>query len=193
MRGEYNGNRFFPTMTSELPPRTRRIRRKTPGDGGGRGTTSACAENTHRVLLATQTLRNYLRVRGEYTCGNSINNDGGELPPRARRILTGREFGVDYFGTTSACAENTQDYKCSLPALGNYLRVRGEYKLDELGRSNHPGTTSACAENTNGKAIFPQLKGNYLRVRGEYSSSICANSLSLELPPRARRIRQCHL
>ena len=50
------------------------------------------------------------------------------------------------------------------------------------------GTTSACAENT--QYISEHLHGtrNYLRVRGEYSILVPADTNSLELPPRARRI-----
>ena len=50
-------------------------------------------------------------------------------------------------------------------------------------------TTSACAENTSiwiGKA---GKSGNYLRVRGEYLSWKHTNWATMELPPRARRIR----
>ena len=52
------------------------------------------------------------------------------------------------------------------------------------------GTTSACAENTT--TDFPQFAHNvnYLRVRGEYLP-LCGNpTTTLELPPRARRIRR---
>ncbi len=54
------------------------------------------------------------------------------------------------------------------------------------------GTTSACAENTLG--IFAPHKPlwNYLRVRGEYTPTNPGAGKSLELPPRARRIR-CRL
>ena len=52
------------------------------------------------------------------------------------------------------------------------------------------GTTSACAENT--PSSLPELKDiwNYLRVRGEYLRWWAFWLLLLELPPRARRIRQ---
>ena len=51
--------------------------------------------------------RNYLRVRGEYCQEHRTQNDLGELPPRARRILGGMAYAINKFGTTSACAENT--------------------------------------------------------------------------------------
>ena len=74
---------------------------------------------------------------------------------------------VDY-GTTSACAENTQRANAASNVAGNYLRVRGEYPQTRLITSSTSelpprarripeacgfagtvdGTTSACAENT---------------------------------------------
>ena len=51
------------------------------------------------------------------------------------------------------------------------------------------GTTSACAENTGGALTAIKSIGNYLRVRGEYANGKDAWVNSLELPPRARRIR----
>ena len=91
-------------------------------------------------------------------------------------------------GTTSACAENT----CRLGQIrswwGNYLRVRGEYRSQQVvpraiwelpPRARRilpvrgqplatPGTTSACAENTIMALTGCFSTRNYLRVRGEY-------------------------
>ena len=92
----------------------------------------------------------------------------GELPPRARRIHTGRGVCIMKGGTTSACAENTSQNALGQNAPRNYLRVRGEYiARDTTGAVNQElpprarrilniadtlteggGTTSACAENT---------------------------------------------
>ena len=75
---------------------------------------------------------------------------------------------MDYYGTTSACAENTHTKFWKTMHHRNYLRVRGEYNwrdatlsiLGELpprarripwdcsGIWSGIGTTSACAENT---------------------------------------------
>ena len=91
-----------------------------------------------------------------------------ELPPRARRILRTNRTSRLILGTTSACAENTVPQKCNLWGRRNYLRVRGEYRIDgsvvhdllelpprarrilaEGGVTGRDlGTTSACAENT---------------------------------------------
>ena len=52
-------------------------------------------------------LRNYLRVRGEYAVGVGNTRGDMELPPRARRIHQLSNQIADMYGTTSACAENT--------------------------------------------------------------------------------------
>ena len=52
------------------------------------------------------------------------------------------------------------------------------------------GTTSACAENTRDDWTGGGTYGNYLRVRGEYGIFGFTKPLAVELPPRARRIRQ---
>ena len=151
---------------------------------------------------------NYLRVRGEYCKIGAICWSHRELPPRARRILCGSVGFVTIFGTTSACAENTHLGKLIEPQRGNYLRVRGEYKLISIGihkdlelpprarripeaeskEDGKVGTTSACAENT--LSILPgcHASGNYLRVRGEYEMFARVANAAPELPPRARRI-----
>ena len=52
------------------------------------------------------------------------------------------------------------------------------------------GTTSACAENTRKPHRLEFPAWNYLRVRGEYNWPVSSVGLSVELPPRARRIRK---
>ena len=115
---------------------------------------------------------------------------------------------VAQYGTTSACAENTDCLELTIRGDGNYLRVRGEYlsssimgcPLPELPprarRIRHlegatgqiTGTTSACAENTFRRAPGGIGRWNYLRVRGEYISCRIRLLIFMELPPRARRI-----
>ena len=51
------------------------------------------------------------------------------------------------------------------------------------------GTTSAYAENTGEKIDDPEDNRNYLRVRGEYRKKNLRRMLTMELPPRTRRIR----
>ena len=112
------------------------------------------------------------------------------------------------FGTTSACAENTRGSVPTLRENGNYLRVRGEYyapegptvfieelpprarRIPEVAADPRSlvGTTSACAENTSGGGVEPAGYRNYLRVRGEYFPLPYRIRLTMELPPRARRI-----
>ena len=152
------------------------------------GTTSACAENTTDDTETINMHGNYLRVRGEYATPSSPAKFTVELPPRARRIHLAAYLMNKSHGTTSACAENTDEWFNKENILRNYLRVRGEYQtalrktqnLYELpprarrirpaggGRRRDHGTTSACAENTAGGGAGPRLPGNYLRVRGEY-------------------------
>ena len=192
----------------ELPPRARRILFVNPIIDYCSGTTSACAENTTGGPGRTKFGRNYLRVRGEYPVP-LINCDPiAELPPRARRIPPGRINEAVIGGTTSACAENTRTQLCRSMRLGNYLRVRGEYRYMLVSPQDFrelpprarrirgwlpitnqiTGTTSACAENTLTRDDHASEAWNYLRVRGEYHYPIRNGEIVEELPPRARRI-----
>ena len=148
VRGEYMRRISRPVSTEELPPRARRI----PGRGivlpPSLGTTSACAENTPHLLFELVFDWNYLRVRGEYAIRESERLTRLELPPRARRILSGTSPVCSQCGTTSACAENTTYWHQIVDEARNYLRVRGEYWPPPASGPDLPGTTSACAENT---------------------------------------------
>ena len=152
-------------------------------------------------------------MRGEYQGKQQDHRWVEELPPRARRIPAWLLFGAPRCGTTSACAENTLETSVLLNLVGNYLRVRGEYKVppneympwSELpprarripwGSTDvnaRPGTTSACAENTPLLRLPAPPSWNYLRVRGEYKARYYAWPSYWELPPRARRIRRHNL
>ncbi|SPW24157.1 Uncharacterised protein [Corynebacterium matruchotii] len=161
-----------PKQQLELPPRARRIRGLLHQAKTAVGTTSACAENTLSGFWRFHEPWNYLRVRGEYDEEHVRDLMNKELPPRARRILTG-DLNLRYhIGTTSACAENTSDSTPTSKWKRNYLRVRGEYsagvrgsagrlelpprarriRLRGRGCSGVLGTTSACAENTSSHA-----------------------------------------
>ena len=168
MRGEYGSAAKRLTPLGELPPRARRIPALFFSLGTAAGTTSACAENTTLDGWRGVVPWNYLRVRGEYIRQIITPPTNPELPPRARRILSGFFVALVDIGTTSACAENTGYVVNAKTVPGNYLRVRGEYisKLPSirpelelpprarriLFRRNDGamsgGTTSACAENT---------------------------------------------
>ena len=172
----------------ELPPRARRILRRSGCDRLLRGTTSACAENTPYRCRGSPYIGNYLRVRGEYAQAQAKCCYPWELPPRARRILLLIVVAAGEVGTTSACAENTTLGRGGAVASGNYLRVRGEYytqagqlppvlelpprarriRRKALGGFFDAGTTSACAENTFFHPHGKRTGWNYLRVRGEY-------------------------
>ena len=127
VRGEYPivGNRK--KFIVELPPRARRIPRRSHWAFDHTGTTSACAENTHITLKENPICRNYLRVRGEYSRIKTSYSSTPELPPRARRIRCPAVVRALWVGTTSACAENTPSSIAAISPPRNYLRVRGEY------------------------------------------------------------------
>ena len=132
-----------------------------------------------------------------------------EVVPHTRRIPIVLMLVLFITGTTSACAENTLVGFAPAPRGWNYLRVRGEYRPFETAPTStrelpphtwrirgvdfhhhiKNGTTSACAENTLSGWVRPKTLWNYLRVRGEYCSPVVDDTLNMELPPRARRIR----
>ena len=168
VRGEYGLGELATRLYEELPPRARRIPKHWRRSSRHVGTTSACAENTRYATCPASSLRNYLRVRGEYRLLWGAKTPNPELPPRARRILGYRAGHGQTCGTTSACAENTGAIETTGRVAWNYLRVRGEYgspncgsiriaELPPRARRIHndyclarvnSGTTSACAENT---------------------------------------------
>ena len=128
VRGEYPPSTRRYWCKRELPPRARRIRQYAQDNGIHVRTTSACAENTVWFGRPRSRPGNYLRVRGEY--GKMPDGYGifSELPPRARRILLSFFASLAWFGTTSACAENTDSLNYFPWSWRNYLRVRGEYQ-----------------------------------------------------------------
>ena len=132
VRGEYYAAPELVTEPPELPPRARRILCGTGPWTHSSGTTSACAENTFRQHTVIVLAWNYLRVRGEYLTGVNINMLSVELPPRARRIPNPLLTERKNYGTTSACAENTEQSPAGKHTTGNYLRVRGEYTTRKL-------------------------------------------------------------
>ena len=67
VRGEYGISMRVEGATRELPPRARRIRDHCFNGHAENRTTSACAENTTRLQAQVVKMRNYLRVRGEYS------------------------------------------------------------------------------------------------------------------------------
>ena len=192
----------------ELPPRTRRILRSKLLARLSYGTTSAYAENTSKNRLKSGKTGNYLRVRGEYGHGRLVSAAHEELPPRTRRIQAFVRGGKAVLGTTSAYAENTQWGRITIRSAWNYLRVRGEYISYQIRllifmelpprtrrilacpgvKPPSRGTTSAYAENTDRGKLGGSDHRNYLRVRGEYWSVTYPDGVSLELPPRTRRI-----
>ena len=192
VRGEYRTCGACERFCGELPPRARRIHCVRESIRVKTGTTSACAENTGRYSCWSSRIRNYLRVRGEYPISRNRKGSLSELPPRARRIHERDGWAHVLRGTTSACAENTWRAAQRDHDAGNYLRVRGEYRLKagviekimelppRARRIHHHrpqrrplnGTTSACAENTPPPTAKAAAQWNYLRVRGEYDTGV---------------------
>ena len=126
-RGEYTRLSTGITGVRELPPRTRRIRTHRMNDPISCGTTSAHAENTNSGNPLFVFWRNYLRARGEYSDRVGRRAQGGELPPRTRRIPLASTLVILLPGTTSAHAENTTRRLSTSCGSWNYLRARGEY------------------------------------------------------------------
>ena len=168
MRGEYLARPFVAVEYEELPPRARRIPVTVDFGRHVIRTTSACAENTFDGEFKGGFDRNYLRVRGEYLVTETFWPPYQELPPRARRIQDDSQVCDLHAGTTSACAENTHDLVLCNLWKRNYLRVRGEYRVNVRSMIPAWGTTSACAENTRSSPAVLLYSRNYLRVRGEY-------------------------
>ena len=94
VRGEYPPTIRKSVHAVELPPRARRIPDWEAATVADPGTTSACAENTVRKNTCDWIIRNYLRVRGEYSSSTILPLSHWELPPRARRILTIEEYAA---------------------------------------------------------------------------------------------------
>ena len=108
VRGEYDSFSSSAAFAWELPPRTRRIHDPGFAVGASPGTTSAYAENTLISKKAQVSVRNYLRVRGEYCRSPQPRPVVVELPPRTRRIPYQTLPMLKTLGTTSAYAENTR-------------------------------------------------------------------------------------
>ena len=139
MRGEYSSINLRDKLSQELPPHARRIRLRWLGRIRCRGTTSACAENTPLATQRRTATANYLRMRGEYYEPSLEPSGEPELPPHARRIRKTDPTVNRFFGTTSACAENTPIRTGQRHPRENYLRMRGEYE-------RLIGAVAKCAE-----------------------------------------------
>ena len=94
------------------------------------------------------------------------------------------------FGTTSACAENTDCLMRFAYGFWNYLRVRGEYVSQAKSCVSFWELPPRARRILQIKHIDLGKMWNYLRVRGEYPKNIARPDDEEELPPRARRIRQ---
>ena len=150
------------------PPRVRSRHRHGGRYAGGRGITSACAEQTTARAWACSPGRDHLRVCGADILLHPYEPHTVGSPPRVRSRLENRIEVTHASGITSACAEQTgRRDRFGYPS-GDHLRVCGA-DLDETGRdrtaegspprvrsrlpsgaldARHGGITSACAEQT---------------------------------------------
>ena len=189
VRGEYPPAHRTPGTNLELPPRARRIPVVNVLTRLYKGTTSACAENTGFSLWIEHIAKNYLRVRGEYGFWGWGIFGYQELPPRARRIPAPKQRLCQLHGTTSACAENTEEQVAVVFLLLELPPRARRIRANKKSWESLSGTTSACAENTRRRRWKRNPLGNYLRVRGEYFKPSRLMWSEEELPPRARRIQ----
>ena len=127
-------------------------------------------------------------MRGEYLDTYHRIVAALELPPRARRILAKAGTKPVGFGTTSACAENTEETHGEQGEREELPPRARRILAGKIIETILNGTTSACAENTDSIQLTAALLGNYLRVRGEYPFFGQVGTAVVELPPRARRI-----
>ena len=199
------------TAATEIPPRARRRGPARPYPVESHGNTSACAEKSQRQPRQANQGWKYLRVRGEENQTRRALMNASEIPPRARRRVFPRWAAVFPPGNTSACAEKRSWSRRRTGRRRKYLRVRGEERpLANSGQSqgeipprarrrvSHAaflegisGNTSACAEKSLPENGRPKASRKYLRVRGEEISRQAIETLTKEIPPRARR-RDCN-
>ena len=150
------------------PPRVRSRHRHGGRYAGGRGITSACAEQTTARAWACSPGRDHLRVCGADILLHPYEPHTVGSPPRVRSRLENRIEVTHASGITSACAEQTgRRDRFGYPS-GDHLRVCGADVgiglMDARGLGSPPrvrsrrvarppyrtemGITSACAEQT---------------------------------------------
>ena len=168
------------------PPRVRSRHRHGGRYAGGRGITSACAEQTTARAWACSPGRDHLRVCGADILLHPYEPHTVGSPPRVRSRLENRIEVTHASGITSACAEQTRWSRCRTPAEPDHLRVCGADSICAVfdhallgspprvrsrpGRGwNRPRNgriTSACAEQTNPPyAPDADCRGSPPRVR----------------------------
>ncbi len=206
-RGENPDLRETDKVYAGLPPLARREPDRLQHIVAARGSTSARAERTSRCGTRRAPIPVYLRSRGENSRGTPMYSMRTGLPPlarRERRLDRDRRAGSR---STSARAERTSS-PCTAPRPGwVYLRSRGEngtsttvchaiLGLPPLARrertlsrrcSMHARSTSARAERTVWSISMIRACTVYLRSRGENASSPRSASITVGLPPLARR------
>ena len=188
------------------PPRVRSRPRRRGRLVAGHGITSACAEQTQRVVVLVHLVGDHLRVCGADEVG--VNPTVSELgsPPRVRSRPVVRFVQVVAEGITSACAEQTSTTCDKGTQTGDHLRVCGADKttpqplVPPVGspprvRSRPAGSvsapmpwriTSACAEQTAFTVAGAALLGDHLRVCGADCYADKHTNVNPGSPPRVR-------
>ena len=168
------------------PPRVRSRHRHGGRYAGGRGITSACAEQTSGRRAGRAASRDHLRVCGADTGRQGTQTRSGGSPPRVRsRHRTGFDAAAAT-RITSACAEQTAEVDGDVVDVVDHLRVCGADFGDDgravRGRGSPPrvrsrprhlqalrvarGITSACAEQTSWPTWADAFTLDHLRVCG---------------------------
>ena len=107
------------------PPRVRSRHRHGGRYAGGRGITSACAEQTSGRRAGRAASRDHLRVCGADTGRQGTQTRSGGSPPRVRsRHRTGFDAAAAT-RITSACAEQTAEVDGDVVDVVDHLRVCG--------------------------------------------------------------------
>ena len=177
------------TDATGLPPRVRSRRKSDNSRWIDVGITSACAEQTYRLLAELALNRDYLRVCGADDGVQAILTTDKGLPPRvrSRRLVDDLLVwqAVDYLRVCGADAStgNTLAGHTGLPPR---VRSRPEPVAQILFEA---GITSACAEQTSRLVVNGSPPGDYLRVCGADLGVAGDWSQAMGLPPRVRSRR----
>ena len=151
----------------ELPPHARRRAWTRQSKAFLAGITSACAEKRRTPRAGFDSIRNYLRMRGEEVAGVAGLNPILELPPHARRrVRIAAESSVQG-GITSACAEKSWLNKHKEFLSGNYLRMRGEEDDPQPENLDSGELPPHARRRARSPPYSTSSRRNYLRMRGE--------------------------
>ena len=193
-------------MPAGSPPRVRSGHRHGGRHAGGRGITSACAEQTRWATMIGSHAGDHLRVCGADRIRHYRPTGEPGSPPRVRSRPRDLEADVVDLGITSACAEQTSPVGYTPYLRWNHLRVCG---ADDIAAIVHAATegspprvrsrlamwrmrigcrgiTSACAEQTLFHRGTERYGEDHLRVCGADSDRYNDYDYGVGSPPRVR-------